>query len=168
MAAAGAKPNTKKSRIRLKPAGRGLRLIDSELDGVLLGTVIALLVIGLLMMFSASYPAAIEDGLPGTYYAKRQLVFAGIGLAAVDKAVKEAPVDIVWYGSPSHNLLMMNEFSVAVSGNLEAVKKVISVGKEIGCELLHTCGIKPISVTEVSDRYGADHVIKNYSIDACK
>lgn len=93
---------------------------------------------------------------------------AGIGLAAVDKAVKEAPVDIVWYGSPSHNLLMMNEFSVAVSGNLEAVKKVISVGKEIGCELLHTCGIKPISVTEVSDRYGADHVIKNYSIDACK
>ena len=83
MAAAGAKPNTKKSRIRLKPAGRGLRLIDSELDGVLLGTVIALLVIGLLMMFSASYPAAIEDGLPGTYYAKRQLVFAGIGLAAM-------------------------------------------------------------------------------------
>ena len=73
---------------------------------------------------------------------------AGIGLVAVDKAVKEAPVDIVWFGSPSHNLLMMNEFSAAVSGNLEAVEKVISIGKEIGCELLHTCGIKPIGIAQ--------------------
>ena len=63
-----------------RPAGKGRRLIDSESDGVLLGTVIALLVIGLLMMFSASYPAAIEDGQPGTFYAVRQVTFAGAGL----------------------------------------------------------------------------------------
>ncbi|MCQ2407612.1 MAG: putative lipid II flippase FtsW [Oscillospiraceae bacterium] len=68
------------SRPRFRPAGRGRRLVKSDLDGVLLGTVIALLVIGILMMFSASYPAAIEDGLSGTYYATRQLVFAGVGL----------------------------------------------------------------------------------------
>ena len=93
---------------------------------------------------------------------------AGIGLVAVDRAVKEAPVDIVWYGSPSHNLLMMNEFTAAVSGNLEAVEKAIATGKEIGCELLHTCGIKPISVKEVSGLYGEEHLKKTFTIDSCK
>ena len=83
MAAATAKSNSSRTKTRVRPAGRGKRLIDSELDGVLLGTVIALLVIGLLMMFSASYPAAIEDGESGTFYAVRQLVFAGLGLAAM-------------------------------------------------------------------------------------
>ena len=80
MAAATSKQSRSRIRPRVRPAGKGWRLINSEMDGVLLGTVIALLVIGILMMFSASYPAAIEDGLSGTYYATRQLVFAGIGL----------------------------------------------------------------------------------------
>ncbi len=79
MAAKSATKGTQ-SRPAVRPAGKGRRLIESEADGVLLGTVIALLVIGLLMMFSASYPAAIEDGQPGTFYAVRQLVFAGAGL----------------------------------------------------------------------------------------
>ena len=81
MASAASKQSRLRTKQRVRPAGKGWRLIDSELDGVLLGTVIALLVIGILMMFSASYPAAIEDGLSGTYYATRQLIFAGIGLA---------------------------------------------------------------------------------------
>ncbi len=80
MAAATSKSNRIHGKPRVRPAGKGKRLIDNDLDGVLLGTVIALLVIGILMMFSASYPAAIEDGLSGTYYATRQLAFAGIGL----------------------------------------------------------------------------------------
>lgn len=71
------------SKAQYRPAGKGLRLIDSDLDGVLLGTIIALLVIGLLMMFSASYPAAINDGMSGTYYAVRQLAFAAAGLIAM-------------------------------------------------------------------------------------
>lgn len=84
MAAATSKPNSSRTtRTRVRPAGRGRRLIDNDLDGVLLGTVIALLVIGLLMMFSASYPAAIEDGESGTFYAVRQLAFAGLGLLAM-------------------------------------------------------------------------------------
>ena len=69
------------SRIaRQRPVGRGWRLFQGDQDGVLLGTVIALLVIGLLMMFSASYPAAIEDGQKGTFYATKQLMFAAGGL----------------------------------------------------------------------------------------
>ena len=80
MAAATTKQSRSRTKPRVRPAGRGWRLIDNDMDGVLLGTVIALLVIGILMMFSASYPAAIEDGLSGTYYATRQLIFAGVGL----------------------------------------------------------------------------------------
>ncbi|MBR3448536.1 MAG: putative lipid II flippase FtsW [Oscillospiraceae bacterium] len=67
----------------MRPAGKGRRIIKSDLDGVLLGVVIALLVIGILMMFSASYPAAIEDGRSGTYYATRQLAFAAAGLVVM-------------------------------------------------------------------------------------
>ncbi len=63
--------------------GRGWRLFHGEVDGVLLSTVIALLVIGLLVMFSASYPAAIEDGKKGTYYASRQMAFAIIGVVVM-------------------------------------------------------------------------------------
>ena len=80
---ANAKDTQSRSTGRLRPAGKGRWWVDSEVDGVLLGTVIALLVIGLLMMFSASYPAAIEDGQPGTFYAVRQMVFAGAGLVAM-------------------------------------------------------------------------------------
>ena len=71
------------SQPKKKSVGRGRRLIETEMDGVLLGTVIALLVIGLLMMFSASYPAAIADGESGTYYAVRQVIFAAAGLGAM-------------------------------------------------------------------------------------
>ncbi len=80
MAATIAKASRAGTRNRVRPAGKGRRLIHSDADGVLLGVVIALLVIGILMMFSASYPAAIEDGRSGTYYATRQLAFAGAGL----------------------------------------------------------------------------------------
>ena len=71
------------ARTRTGSVGRGWRLFYGEIDGVLLGTVIALLAIGLLMMFSASYPAAIEDGHKGTFYASRQMIFAGLGLAVM-------------------------------------------------------------------------------------
>ena len=63
-----------------RSVGRGWRLFDGDIDGVLLGTIIALLAIGLLMMFSASYPAAIEDGQKGTFYAVKQMKFAVVGL----------------------------------------------------------------------------------------
>ena len=80
MAVTTVKASRAGTRTRVRPAGKGRRLIHSDVDGVLLGVVIALLVIGILMMFSASYPAAIEDGRSGTYYATRQLAFAGAGL----------------------------------------------------------------------------------------
>lgn len=45
--------------------------------------VVILLTIGILMMFSASYATAIDEGEAGTYYAVKQLEMAGIGLAAM-------------------------------------------------------------------------------------
>lgn len=82
---------------------------------------------------------------------------AGVGIAAVDQAMKAAPVDIVWYGMPNHNLLMMNEFSAGVSGDISAVEKAMEKGKMIGCELLKTMGIQPISIQDVSEVCGEDY-----------
>lgn len=45
--------------------------------------VLLLLGIGIVMMFSASYAIAINEGLPGYYYAERQVMFAGLGLLAM-------------------------------------------------------------------------------------
>ena len=93
---------------------------------------------------------------------------AGIGITIVDKAVKEAAVDIIWYGSPSHNLLMMNEFSVAITGDLTAVTKAIECGKAMGCELLNTCGMPLVSVKKAANVCGEKTVRDNYSPEACR
>ncbi len=71
------------SKTRSGKIGRGFRFVKGDMDGALFAIVIALLVIGITMMFSASYPAAVADGLDGTYYASRQLIFAGIGIIAM-------------------------------------------------------------------------------------
>jgi len=47
-----------------------------------------LLVMGIIMMFSASYAWAISEGSPGIFYAQRQMLFAGIGIAAMFIASK--------------------------------------------------------------------------------
>lgn len=45
--------------------------------------VLILLVLGIVMMFSASYAIAINEGKSGEYYALRQAIFGGIGLIAM-------------------------------------------------------------------------------------
>lgn len=69
--------------VRSGSVGRGRRLVTGDMDGALFAIVITLLVIGITMMFSASYPEAVADGQKGTYYAFRQMIFAGIGLVAM-------------------------------------------------------------------------------------
>ena len=78
---------------------------------------------------------------------------AGIGIVAVDQAMKAAPVDIVWYGSPS--------------GDVSAVQKALEAGKQVGCELLRVCGITPISITKVHEVCGPDYVKENYTPTSC-
>ncbi|MGN1412581.1 MAG: putative lipid II flippase FtsW [Oscillospiraceae bacterium] len=52
-----------------------------KIDVSFLAIVIALLVIGVVMMFSAGYAWAVSEGKEGTFYAKRQIIFAIMGLA---------------------------------------------------------------------------------------
>lgn len=116
--AANAKSTDARSKPRVRPAGKGKRLIDDDLDGVLLGTVIALLVIGILMMFSASYPEAIEDGLSGTYYATRQLIFAGIGLVAMGvlSVVNYHFFEKLWVSGTAFGISMLMLILVLIPG----------------------------------------------------
>ncbi len=93
---------------------------------------------------------------------------AGIGIVAVDCAVKTAPVDIVWYGTPSHNLLMMNEFVACVTGDISAVEKAMERGKKTGCELLNTLGVLPISIKEIAEKCGEDYLKESTSPIVCK
>ena len=51
-----------------------------NLDISFLCIVIVLLVIGIVMMFSAGYAIAVSKGHAGTYYVSRQIIFAIIGL----------------------------------------------------------------------------------------
>lgn len=80
------------AQTNVKDAG-GTRAANQELtkkrtrlgnaDVTFIIVVLILLGLGILMMFSASYAIAIDEGKDGYYYAFRQLIFAGVGLAAM-------------------------------------------------------------------------------------
>ena len=62
---------------RHKEAARG------QMDLPFLILTLLLTAIGLIMLFSASFPRAYYDTGDGTYYFKRQAIFAVIGLVAM-------------------------------------------------------------------------------------
>ena len=70
----------KKSKFRFPLWQKGVRY--GEVDLAFLLIVIALLVIGIIMMFSASYAWAIAEGMDGSYYAVQQMKTAAIGLSS--------------------------------------------------------------------------------------
>ncbi len=83
-------------------------------DMVFLITVIVLLVIGIIMMFSASYTWAIEEGLEGSYYAVKQIQNAAIGiilmliLCMVDYHIfQKRLIAILAYGIPLILLILV-------------------------------------------------------------
>ena len=59
------------------------RFIALEIDKTLFALIIILLVFGIIMMFSASYAAAMEEYGDGYYYVKNQTLCACIGLVAM-------------------------------------------------------------------------------------
>ena len=71
---------------RHKEAARG------QMDLPFLILTLLLTVIGLIMLFSASFPRAYYDTGDGTYYFKRQAIFAAIGLVAVFCGAVNCPV----------------------------------------------------------------------------
>ena len=69
------RPRTKK-KFKLLAVGEGL-------DLMFLGLLVLLLVIGLIMMFSASYPYAYHRYDDSYYFIKKQVIFALVGLAVM-------------------------------------------------------------------------------------
>ena len=105
-------------RSRSGSVGHGWRLFAGDIDGVLLGTVIALLAIGLLMMFSASYPAAIQDGHKGTFYATRQMWFAvgGLVLMAITATVNYHIYEKLWVSGTAFGVSFVCLILVLIPG----------------------------------------------------
>lgn len=71
-----------------RPANRGIRVKPAKapigsMDYTFLMLVLVLVTVGLIMMFSASYPAALNATGDSFYFIKRQLVFAIVGVAAM-------------------------------------------------------------------------------------
>ncbi len=71
---------------------------------------------------------------------------AGISLVAMDKAVKESPVEIVWHGTPSYHLSMTNEVIIGITGDYSVVKKAVDTAYHIASELIEVYGSKPESI----------------------
>ena len=75
-------------RLRRQPVAQArkklnFKFIRTGTDKPFLILVLVLLGFGVLMMFSASYAWGLNDMGDGYYYAKKQLTFAGIGLAVM-------------------------------------------------------------------------------------
>ena len=60
-----------------------LRLVFTEIDKSFFALVMALMVFGLVMMFSASYGWSLAETGDGTFYLKRQALAGGIGIIAM-------------------------------------------------------------------------------------
>ena len=76
--------NTASQRTRQKPKKKSrLFGVGLGLDMPFLLMVLVLLTIGVIMMFSASYPIAYSSYGDSFYYLKRQLIFAGVGIAVM-------------------------------------------------------------------------------------
>jgi len=69
------------------PDGRS-EPVRLSVDPVLLGAVLALVSLGLVMVYSASAVTAAEKQGNGFYFLERQLIAAGVGLVAMAAAVR--------------------------------------------------------------------------------
>ena len=83
--ASAVKPKKHYARPEKKPKSRknGWFIKGMGIDLPFLLIILVLLIIGMIMMFSASYPVAYYTQNDSYYYLKRQIVFAVIGVAAM-------------------------------------------------------------------------------------
>ncbi len=68
--------------------------VRGGVDKVMLGLILTLVCLGTIMVFSASYPSALNEGLDMHYYSKRQLAFVFAGLIVMFIASR---VPYTWY-----------------------------------------------------------------------
>lgn len=77
--------NKKAAKVKDYQTSKGYKetILAGNMDLPFFIIVMILLVMGIVMMFSASYAWAIHEGTDGLYYAKKQIMFAGLGLVAM-------------------------------------------------------------------------------------
>lgn len=77
--------SSKKKRMTPEGTSKGYteKIITGPMDLPFFFIVMILLVVGIIMMFSAGYAWAIAEGNAGTYYVQRQLSMAAVGLAGM-------------------------------------------------------------------------------------
>ncbi len=68
---------------------------------------------------------------------------AAIGMLAVDKALKVAPVEITKYMSPSFGTSHSNEIIAAFTGDASSVKEAVLVGRAAALDILRKMGSEP-------------------------
>ena len=73
------------------------KIVTGPMDLPFFIIIMVLLVMGIIMMFSAGYAWAIAEGYDGTYYVKRQFANAAVGLVLMLIA---SLVDYHWYLKP--------------------------------------------------------------------
>ena len=121
-------PERKKIRFSLLSIGKGL-----DVPFVLI--ILALLVIGLTMMFSASYPVAYYEMGDSYYYLKRQIIFAVIGLAVM---IAVSYIDYHYYHRFSALILGVSYFALVLVLILPAqeggVHRWIGIGDIFGIQ----------------------------------
>ena len=125
---ASAVTERRKIRFSLLSIGKGL-----DIPFVLI--ILALLVIGLTMMFSASYPVAYYELGDSYYYLKRQLIFAVVGLAVM---IAVSYVDYHYYHRFSALILGVSYFALVLVLILPAqeggVHRWIGIGDIFGVQ----------------------------------
>lgn len=77
--------NNKKPRLNSDGTSKGYKekIVSGPMDITFFIIIMVLLVMGIVMMFSAGYAWAIKEGVEGTYYVKRQVIMALIGLTGM-------------------------------------------------------------------------------------
>ncbi len=68
--------------------------VRGGVDKPMLGLILLLMCLGTVMVFSASYPTALNEGLDMYYYSKRQILFVALGLAVMFVASR---VPYTWF-----------------------------------------------------------------------
>ena len=87
--------------------------LSGNIDYPFLIILMTLLALGILMMFSASYAWAIQEGLEGTYYAKKQIAMAAVGIigmlivAHIDYHILRKPIIVFGLFGVASLLMLM-------------------------------------------------------------
>lgn len=123
----------KRGRAASAAAGSAIRVKSAKaeigsMDYTFMMLVLVLLGVGLIMMFSASYPTALAEIGDSFYYIKRQLAFAAIGVVAMLVASR-IPFQVLHrFALLLYGFALILLVLVLLTGRINGVKRWINLG----------------------------------------